>query len=241
MKISENAIIPVGPFKGMTFQEFREKRITVEQMREKFREEARLEHEQRIAELEAKYPEFAEIKLRLLAVGGDTVETADGHPVYPRLAALHACGQIWTGDQARSRRGLKQQCHWNTANNWVRSKGQLRIATGYALSDCGMWYAHSWNLDENGTIIESTSAWDAYYGVVLEGDQEELMFFLDRIVPEHLAEYVSTVSRPQAVTLLKKLARTSVPDEGAGSEGWTGGMQFAQLAIRTNIPEVYNA
>jgi len=47
------------------------------------------------------------------------------------------------------------QCHENTATLFQQGKIK-ELHTGYALSDDGLWRQHSWGVDVNGKIIETT-------------------------------------------------------------------------------------
>ena len=75
--------------------------------------------------------------------------------------------------------GEASQCHansaelyWNNRNNKELTM-DVRICTGYALTDDGMWRQHSWIIlidrfnNEIDTVIETTLKRVAYYGVVL--------------------------------------------------------------------------
>lgn len=41
-------------------------------------------------------------------------------------------------------KGEPCQCHCNSANLWDANRGRCFIATGYALSEDGLWRSHSW-------------------------------------------------------------------------------------------------
>jgi hypothetical protein len=54
------------------------------------------------------------------------------------------------------------------------SAGQPRVAAigaGYALSDDGLWRPHSWDVDVDGTAVETTIDRQMYVGVTLDGVQ----------------------------------------------------------------------
>jgi hypothetical protein len=71
------------------------------------------------------------------------------------------------------------ECHENTAVLWKRSKGKMKIMTGWALSDDGLWRQHSWGLADD-TVIETTTKRDKYYGFVLT-DAESKDFYRENI------------------------------------------------------------
>jgi hypothetical protein len=51
---------------------------------------------------------------------------------------------------------------------FVRTKGEVRIATGYTLSADGLWRQHSWGLDAgDGRVLETTERRVRYRGYVL--------------------------------------------------------------------------
>lgn len=76
------------------------------------------------------------------------------------------------------------RCHDNSAILWAqmkdewKEKGNLKIMTGYALSENGMWREHSWCLledakDFNGMdiYIETTEKRAAYYGFAMDENE----------------------------------------------------------------------
>lgn len=83
-------------------------------------------------------------------------------------------GQLWYGDRVIVNLGRSRQAHYNASVIWKnkrKNKDELvRIATGYALSDDGMWRSHTWCVlveEESNTIIETTEERLAYFGFVL--------------------------------------------------------------------------
>jgi hypothetical protein len=47
-------------------------------------------------------------------------------------------------------------CHGNTAMLYVHHRGAVQIASGYALSEDGLWYQHSWGINAaDGRVIEA--------------------------------------------------------------------------------------
>jgi hypothetical protein len=59
-------------------------------------------------------------------------------------------------------------CHQNVAAAWRnRRTGIIAIATGYALSDDGLWRQHSWGILRNG-ILETTEVRIRYFGILLQ-------------------------------------------------------------------------
>jgi hypothetical protein len=64
------------------------------------------------------------------------------------------------------RRGRPSDCHGNVGRLWIRRKGRIEIATGYALSDDGLWRSHSWGFEADH-VIETTEARELYFGILL--------------------------------------------------------------------------
>jgi hypothetical protein len=64
-------------------------------------------------------------------------------------------------------------CHQNVAALWRNHRlGIVGIATGYALSEDGLWRQHSWGILRDG-ILETTEARVKYFGVVLQGEKAD--------------------------------------------------------------------
>jgi hypothetical protein len=97
-------------------------------------------------------PGLAVLRDRLLEHGGERVVF-----VGPErdLDVLLEHGAIFTTEGLRMRRGERGRCHTNAARLWWKSRGRIRIATGYALHEDGLWRAHSRGL-QDGRIIETT-------------------------------------------------------------------------------------
>jgi hypothetical protein len=49
-----------------------------------------------------------------------------------------------------------------------QASGFVVIATGYALSDDGLWRQHSWDVLRDG-ILETTKARQKYFGILRQG------------------------------------------------------------------------
>jgi hypothetical protein len=63
----------------------------------------------------------------------------------------------------RMKRMAQSQCHDNS-QKLINKNSQYKLATGYGLSDDGIWRSHSWVID-NDTIIETTIKREKYYGL----------------------------------------------------------------------------
>jgi hypothetical protein len=63
----------------------------------------------------------------------------------------------------------RSSCHQNVAAVWQkREHGIVAIATGYALSEDGLWRQHSWGILRDA-ILETTEKRCKYFGIVLQG------------------------------------------------------------------------
>ncbi len=110
---------------------------------------------------------------RLLHIGGTTVGI---DPLDEDLAALATSGAPFDDRPVIVQPGAPSQCHRNSAD--LCRDGKARVATGYALSEDGHWRYHSWGIDADGAIIETTLPRTRYYGIVLDDDAAaEFCFF----------------------------------------------------------------
>ena len=85
-------------------------------------------------------------------------------------------GQFWFGSGARLLKGRDIRCHENSCRlyNLNKDKADIRICTGYALSDDGMWRQHTWLIRHNAhsnQIIETTKKRIGYFGFVMTPEQ----------------------------------------------------------------------
>ena len=75
-------------------------------------------------------------------------------------------GRQWIGHNIKIIKGQTRNCHGNVAKRWRRSPRRYRIATGWALSEDGLWRQHSWIIDGR-TVIETTTPREKYFGFEL--------------------------------------------------------------------------
>ena len=120
-----------------------------------FLEIKRLEHLQM-------YPWFIRLEQRLLSIGGEMVVPRRE----PDQDKILSWGRLWNGDKVRVVSGVPCNCHGNVAGLWRKNPKRYRIATGWALSDDGLWRQHSWIIDGR-TLIETTTPREKYFGFVL--------------------------------------------------------------------------
>lgn len=114
---------------------------------------------------------------KLLSFGGEEVLL----PSYEEdLDAIMERGQLFHGDHVRMMRGEPSQCHRNASRMWDANRGRCQIATGYALSEDGLWRQHSWvvqPLTLSWRVWETTEKRIAYFGVVFNDDEcEEFLY-----------------------------------------------------------------
>jgi hypothetical protein len=108
----------------------------------------------------------------LLVHGGELVVPPRGPET--DLEALLA-GAAEAGARTRAAAGEPGDCHQNVAAAWI--DGTIAaIGTGYALSDDGLWRQHSWGLDADGTLVETTDPRMAYVGIVLPAGAPSMQF-----------------------------------------------------------------
>jgi hypothetical protein len=138
-------------------------------------------------------PRLEALERRLLDLGGLM-------PVFyrsdPDIGRLLERGRYFPGSRARMCRGGDSACHGNAGLLFVESRGAVRIATGYALSDDGLWRQHSWGLTaEDWSVVETTLPRIRYYGFALS-DAEMLWFTIQNLPVEILsARVLRKVSR----------------------------------------------
>lgn len=115
---------------------------------------------------------------KILAFGGDEVllntRDEDAEKVLER-------GQFFYGSKYM-KKGENSRCHQNAAYLWDANRGKCQIATGYALSEDGLWRQHSWvvqPMTRTVRVWETTVERVAYFGVVFT--DEECEEFLERV------------------------------------------------------------
>lgn len=120
----------------------------------------------------ANHPELLPLRKKLLSMGGEEIV-----PRYEGdLDEIMRRGKM-IRKNVRFIDGSPGSCHSNVAILYQR--GGIKIVTGWALSDDGLWRQHTWGIDNNG-IIETTEVRDKYFGFILNDTEAEL--FVDRNV-----------------------------------------------------------
>lgn len=92
-------------------------------------------------------------------------------------------GQLWYGDRVIMDYGYTSQCHYNSSVIWEKQRNDeekdIRIVTGYALFEDGMWRSHTWCVlvqEEENIVVETTVEHVAYFGFVLTELEAKLFF-----------------------------------------------------------------
>lgn len=108
------------------------------------------------------------LKDKLIALGGTQIVLPENDPF---LIDIVSSGQSFGGKRV-SCPGDLRECHYNASRLFLKSGGQMKLCTGYALSAGGIWVQHSWGLTaprgNRRRIIETTGEWQHYYGIILD-------------------------------------------------------------------------
>ncbi len=107
----------------------------------------------------ASNPIAQDLKSKLLALGGTTVVWREE----PHLSVLVEQGHVFDLE-SKMTYGAAGQCHANVARLFML-EDDIKIATGYALSDDGLWRQHSWGIKDE-TILETTVKREKYFGII---------------------------------------------------------------------------
>jgi hypothetical protein len=109
-------------------------------------------------------PELKRLKPLLLRFGGSFIvapPNADRHILMLLESGFLMNGPVTTKPMRAS------LCHQNVAAIWRRRKPKIvAIATGYALSEDGLWRQHSWGVLRDG-VLETTENRMKYFGIPL--------------------------------------------------------------------------
>ena len=130
--------------------------------------------DRRLREAVARQPELKRLKALLLRLGG-TALVAPPKPDQD-LPMLLEQGFVTSGP-IKLKEMKSNSCHQNVASLWPKRRfGLVGIATGYALTNDGLWRQHSWGVLRNG-VLETTAKRLKYFGVVLQGDRADFFVF----------------------------------------------------------------
>jgi len=91
--------------------------------------------------------------------------------------AILSRGELWDAGKVEVEliKGNKSQCHENSAILW-RNNEEYKIATGWGLSDDGLWRQHTW-IVVDGKVIETTVPRLKYFGFELTRPEAEAFYF----------------------------------------------------------------
>ena len=123
----------------------------------------------RTADCLEKNPEYKPLVEKLLSIGGDFVVIWMGEPDLDKLLSR---GRLFE-NKVILHEMQPNNCHANIARLWDRNK-RIKIVTGWALSDDGLWRQHSWGL-KIPRLIETTEKRIKYFGVILN-EMESITF-----------------------------------------------------------------
>ena len=62
------------------------------------------------------------------------------------------------------------KCHDNSSILWIMFNDYYQIVTGFCLDE-GMWRRHTWVVDKNNILIETTHQREKYFGVEVKNDE----------------------------------------------------------------------
>ena len=139
-------------------------------------------------------------------------------PPEPHLDQLLARGRVFTPARLLRRPGRSSGCHGNAAAEWLKCD-DLRIVTGYALSDDGLWRQHSWGLLTDDRVVETTVARLRYFGAILT-DPAAAEFVLANFVVPREGEDMGPLPATEHLQYLRRwLKRKSVRQRAAAATG----------------------
>lgn len=88
-------------------------------------------------------PGLADLERLLSGLGGHTALLFQWEPNVEKILRR---GRYMPGGCSLFLPGRPSDCHGNAATLYVLSEGEVRIGSGYALSDDGLWCRHSWGV-----------------------------------------------------------------------------------------------
>ena len=127
-------------------------------------------------------------------------------PIQPEFdleKLLHRAGEVTTG--SRLAEGDINACHANAARLWIDG-AVAAIGTGYALTD-DLWRQHSWGIDADGTVVETTMPRERYVGLTLH-ETESVVFAMNNNADHLGATLAAKGSRAAVLSKLINVART---------------------------------
>ena len=131
-------------------------------------------------------PRWLALNDKLLALGGHAIVAYPPYYFADRLpTALSRRAKTLDPLGAIMLEGQQGHCHHNTAAMFAKTElwrfggradlPKIKIATGWALSDDGIWRSHSWGVLRDGTVVETTCSRIGYFGVVLKPAESDIL------------------------------------------------------------------
>ena len=120
------------------------------------------------------YPILRQLERKLLSLGGMQVAIQPDEDA----ESILGLGRTFPARTAVQMEGKMSRCHGNVACIWDADRKRLKIVTGWALSEDGIWRQHSWAWDTaKRCVIETTLPRTMYFGFVLP-EREAEKFYL---------------------------------------------------------------
>ena len=115
---------------------------------------------------------IASLKAKLFAIGGNKI-SPQPCPFVSEIASHGVLVEL----PVKLRQMDGNRCHHNVASLWEQRKKHSRlkaIATGYALSEDGMWRWHTWGLAATH-ILETTVVRLQYFGIPMDAEDADAL------------------------------------------------------------------
>ena len=162
----------------------------------------------------ASEPRLADLEKRLLDAGG---LVALLFLPEPHVGELLERGRTFPECWPQLRRDKQSDCHRNAARLFCRTKGAVRIASGYALSDDSLWRQHSWGVKaKTRRVIETTEHRLRYFGFVLN-DAESMEFLLGNPPYAEEERNFEFIARHLGIEALQTLIARSLDAKAGGA------------------------
>lgn len=112
---------------------------------------------------------------RLLQIGGNKVRE-EFYVSREEIGIIVKFGRRFESTNVKLRRGRPMRCHDNSLKLWARNRNEYTLVTGYGMCvDDQTWYRHSWLIDVDGSIVETTKPRDVYFGAVYSPQGAEIL------------------------------------------------------------------
>lgn len=81
---------------------------------------------------------------------------------------LVSWGRVFRPCRVKMVSGSRNHCHTNVARLVASDPKKFEAWTGMSLCEDGLWRSHSWAVDTDGTVVETTVPRLIYYGCPME-------------------------------------------------------------------------